>query len=363
MQTPQKFTVALDSCVFFKNDDFWQLSLEAFSRLLELYDADIVQILLVDIVRRETESMIARKSAAVWKAHKVHCALFGEQCRSVEEVEAHLMAEFARFCEKTQTVETKHITAGRVFDLYWNHKPPFRNRKKRNEFPDAFSLVALTEWAERHGEIRVVSDDSDWRDSCEGALKYHKTMESLMAHILETSGDALWLSRLATALKGALVDTGGEIIKAQLSLDSSTKFRRKDLGPMKDSDIAFSQYDNVKIRRVNDLAIFSVPEAGSVAPQTVSATVELSFSCHFSCEIENPEADEDPTAPATRPFSVRLERTREFNVHAHYDAMDSTCRITGLYLCGEYELAFLLRLRGERWVLVEDVPGADTDVE
>lgn len=362
MQAPQNFTVALDSCVFFK-DNFWQLSLEAFSRLLVLYDAGIVQILLVDIVRREAKSVIARKSAAVWEAHKVHCAMFGETCRSVGEVEAHLIAEFERFCEKTQTVETKHLTAGRIFDLYWNQQPPFRARKKRNEFPDAFSLVALTDWAESHGEIRVVSDDTDWRDSCEGALKYHKTVENLLAHILEKSGDALWLSRLATALKGALLDAGGDTIEAQISSDSTTKFRREDTGPLKESDIVSYDYDHVKVVRVNDLSIFSVPEAGSVDPQRVSATVELSFSCLFSCELENPEAEEDPTAPPTREFVTRLVKTREFNVQALYDPMDSTCRITGLYPCGEYGLAFLLRLRGERWVLVEDVPGPDTDVE
>ncbi len=357
MQAPQKFTVALDSCVFFK-DDFWQLSLEAFSRLLVLYDAGIVQILLVDIVRREAKSVIIRKSAAIWEAHKVHCAIFGETCRSAGEVESHLIAEFEKFCEKTQAVETDHLTAGRIFDLYWNQRPPFRNRKKRNEFPDAFSLVALTDWAERHGEIRVVSDDPDWRDSCDGALKYHKTVESLLAHILEKSGDALWLSRLAVALKGALLDAG-EIIAAQISLDSTTTFRREGVGPLKASDIVSYEYDNVRVLRVNDLSIFSVPEAGSVDPQRVSATVELSFTCRFSCEIENPEAEEDPTAPPTREFVTRFEKSREFNVQALYDPMDSTCRITGLYPYGEYGLAFLLRLRGERWVLVEDAPGPD----
>lgn len=351
MQTAPAFTVALDACVFFNKEDYWQLSQETFVRLVDLSTSGIIRIVLVDIVRRETLNVISRLSRKILEAHKIHCAVFGEKCHSAEEINARLVAEFEIFCQGTEEVKTGNLTAGRIFDLYWNQKPPFKNRNKRNEFPDAFALVALTEWAEVNGEIRVVSDDPDWRDSCEGKLKYHKTLESLLAYVLEKSGDALKLSKLQKALKDALLNHGGAIIEAEVNLDDATTIRLEDSGLLSESNVLWGEY-YVKVARVTDCSIFLLPDANDSEPQKMSAVVELDLSCRFRCELENPETEDDPTARATLELLEVFEVSCSFNVHAIYEPNDRTCHITGLFLVGEWSLPFELRHRGGRWNLV-----------
>jgi hypothetical protein len=49
-----------------------------------------------------------------------------------------------------------------VFDCYFKRSAPFGEGKKKSEFPDAFALSALNEWAESEQEnVFVVSQDSD----------------------------------------------------------------------------------------------------------------------------------------------------------------------------------------------------------
>lgn len=63
---------------------------------------------------------------------------------------------------KAVTVSVKEADARVVFDLYFNKLPPFGDGKKKSEFPDAFVLSALSEWAESMQEdIIVVSQDLD----------------------------------------------------------------------------------------------------------------------------------------------------------------------------------------------------------
>ena len=143
-----------------------------------------------------------------------------------------------------------------------------------------------------------------------------------------------------------------------MNLDSTTIIRRDDGQILKESDLVYSDY-TVRIAGIKECSIFSPPQGDSVDPERFSATVELELAYQFSCELENPDADEDPTAPPTQEFVRKFQGSREFNVHAIYDPADSTCRITGLYPYGEYRLAFVLRLRGERWILMDDVPSPD----
>ncbi|MFD6211418.1 PIN domain-containing protein [Peribacillus sp. NPDC060253] len=54
-----------------------------------------------------------------------------------------------------------------IFKMYFKDIPPF-SKKKRDEFPDAFSLVALENWFKRQDEkVRIVSDDGDLKNYCE----------------------------------------------------------------------------------------------------------------------------------------------------------------------------------------------------
>lgn len=63
---------------------------------------------------------------------------------------------------KVTTVPVAEADTKYVFDCYFKKAPPFGDGKKKSEFPDAFVLSTLSEWAESMQEdVFVVSQDSD----------------------------------------------------------------------------------------------------------------------------------------------------------------------------------------------------------
>ena len=63
---------------------------------------------------------------------------------------------------KATTVPVSEADTKFVFDCYFKKAPPFGDGKKKSEFPDAFVLSTLSEWAESMQEdVVVVSQDSD----------------------------------------------------------------------------------------------------------------------------------------------------------------------------------------------------------
>lgn len=63
---------------------------------------------------------------------------------------------------KADTVSVAEADTSFVFDCYFKKSPPFGDGKKKSEFPDAFVLSTLSEWAESMQEyVIVVSQDSD----------------------------------------------------------------------------------------------------------------------------------------------------------------------------------------------------------
>ena len=59
------------------------------------------------------------------------------------------------------------VDAKEVVKAYFEKKPPF-SEKKKEEFPDAFALQSLENWAKRNEKkILVVSKDKDWQLFCE----------------------------------------------------------------------------------------------------------------------------------------------------------------------------------------------------
>lgn len=60
------------------------------------------------------------------------------------------------------------ISAQELADLYFLGRPPFGHKKKKNEFPDAISLVGLHQWADTNKQsVFVVSHDKDMKGFCD----------------------------------------------------------------------------------------------------------------------------------------------------------------------------------------------------
>lgn len=56
----------------------------------------------------------------------------------------------------------------RVLDAYFGGKPPFKTKKKRDDFPDAFIFTALADLVANTGEVHAVVVDKELRTSAAG---------------------------------------------------------------------------------------------------------------------------------------------------------------------------------------------------
>jgi hypothetical protein len=67
----------------------------------------------------------------------------------------------------TQIADASDVDPEAILALYFDAKPPFGEKKKKTEFPDAFSLLSLKTFFYNEEKIYVVSDDSDLKEFCD----------------------------------------------------------------------------------------------------------------------------------------------------------------------------------------------------
>lgn len=93
--------------------------------------------------------------------------LFGKHDEA--EVAKNRFASFANSTGMEIVNSSDFVKVQDVLNCYFERSPPF-SQKKKNEFPDAFSLLALEGWAsQRNGLIIVVSNDGDWKSYCDNS--------------------------------------------------------------------------------------------------------------------------------------------------------------------------------------------------
>lgn len=178
-------------------------------RLLSLKEKainDSIFILTTDVVCREVESKIelyveeARRDVKRL-IEETDNLVKGKRFRSLrhllpniteklEGVDFHKLSEeskknFRAFLKEAsvETISTDAVNAKEILDLYFGKKPPFGEGKKKAEFPDAFSLIALKEWCKKEGKkVYVISNDRDAKKVAE-LTSFFVSTESLEAFL------------------------------------------------------------------------------------------------------------------------------------------------------------------------------------
>lgn len=158
--------------------------------------------------RRQHEK--ARKEARVLYSSslkEVHAALTKIDPK---QVVADLYSAFDQFLKdaNAEIIDTTRQQAGTVFEKYFATAPPFgASADKRYEFPDAFVVEALVEWADRSGEeLFVVSADELFRKACEGCVRLcsKKTLAEVLDRVVSDEQTAAYI-------RAELVKRAGEI--------------------------------------------------------------------------------------------------------------------------------------------------------
>lgn len=173
--------VFLDTQVFIANN--FNYSNESFSRLLHLVQEGKISLVTTTITINEITanivSSISEAKNAINEFKKKARILKNCSTPSYEPIwerfdielkKTDLLGQLTNFINNTNTL-TIPLTGNSIqsiFEKYFSSLPPFKEGKKKYEFPDAFAIAALEQWSSQNNEfVYVISGDEDWKLACE----------------------------------------------------------------------------------------------------------------------------------------------------------------------------------------------------
>ena len=198
------WAVFIDTSIFIGSN--YAFSSGSFASLVSLCQTGKVDVVLTDITVREIRTNIAGSLDAAEKAFvragaklrvlrnlttRRYSGLFEEFNR--QECEVDMNKQFDDFLEYTaaEVLEGTGALAKPIFEDYFAKRPPFGAEKKKSEFPDAFAILALSDWASRKNRtLHIVSADGDFASACapSGPLVYVPTLPEFIELVLADEG-------------------------------------------------------------------------------------------------------------------------------------------------------------------------------
>lgn len=342
--------VFVDSSVFIGKN--YRYEHPSFVALKDAVLAGRAKLLITDITIEEVKAHIAndvsessqalkkvRSSVKVLRniATLGDSAIFNDIDRA--SVVEELYKQFEQFLTDASAVfvPVSEANARFVFDCYFKRVAPFGEGKKKSEFPDAFALSALSEWAESEQEdVFVVSQDSDMNGigfsrlsafrSLEEFLgkvtSYFEALAPLAQRLLKDSlgqiADTLeekfqWLGFVLEDQEGDVHETRvtevGEISAYLISLTPGSNGEPAEARFELTTTIAYEadvSYDNL------ETAAYDSEDKVLIPLETVERTVECS---------EVVQADLKFTFNTTEPHNIEIE---ELDLHTPKDVSVST---------------------------------------
>lgn len=343
-----RFTVTFDTCVLFDKKNRWQCNQASFTALLDLESAGEVRLILPDIIQHEAPNVIDKFLATIFDAQEVYHAVVGGDRHSQAEIRDRLIRSFEEICKRAEILSTANITAGRALDLYWRNNPPFGKGPKRKEFPDAFALLALQEWAAKNGAVHVVSEDRDWQRACGDQLKHFETLEKLLAHILNFADpEAFGVARaLRTTMQKELRDR----LDPMVTVPTVTRIRH--MSTLLDPAAVFVEVILLSVD-VKAVQVFAISPGEADTPRNVSAVVRAALKIRLNCSIPSPEYGTTPWAKDLLEITKIVIREVDIDVSADYDSVSQSCDLGEVFLREELEFDFDLVYK-QKWLLIAD---------
>lgn len=84
---------------------------------------------------------------------------------SFEEVANERFLSFSRNVGLQVVSCDEYANLSEIMKLYFSKLPPFKNGKKKSEFPDAIALNSIENWAKLNKKkVLAISTDNDWKD-------------------------------------------------------------------------------------------------------------------------------------------------------------------------------------------------------
>lgn len=294
------------------------------NRLVELAEADRAHLVLTSVMVREVEANIKKAVHSSVQA----LAKFRADARILrnfsnppydklfsnfddDAAEGALVKQFREFltAAKAEVIVPPALTLETALARYFDMKPPFGKGKKKDEFPDAFTLLALESWCvEKSHKLYVVSTDKDIKTYC------------------EKSQNLLYLARLGEFLD-QLIRDDEELAPL---VDQLVKAHRDELEAsigeaFPNLDFFLDEYDfvgdviDVTIQKVviQDHSVIQVTEDTAI----VEVTAVVAFTAHIELEEFDPRMGptrsyvrQSKELTATVSLSIDVQEPKAFDI-------------------------------------------------
>ena len=201
-------------------------------------------------------------------------------------ISAIVKKRVGEYQEKTQfeVIPITGTDATEVFKTYFERKPPF-SEKKKEEFPDAFALQSLANWAkQKKKKILVVSKDKDWEEFCQlhSELNYEEDLatvldnlnkekdESVRLNISKLLKDSSFLSILDESIKYC-----SDKIEANVEADSYLQYEVDGV------DVECENFDYVKDKKGDiDFNVIDIDD------DNITIIVPVEFSLKVTADFD-----------------------------------------------------------------------------
>ncbi|MCP4698663.1 MAG: DUF4935 domain-containing protein [Gammaproteobacteria bacterium] len=174
-------TIFIDTQAFMQQG--FRFEKKVLSRLSELGKSMSIKILISDVVRQEVSSKLTEKLTRVSKLKKDLLKEIGflgkdiprELVKVLDDIDESVLLKageerWANYLKSSNitVLSPNDVCNEELLRLYFKGYFPFSDGKKKNEFPDAISLLSLKSWAEKQEEkVYVISNDGDFKGFCE----------------------------------------------------------------------------------------------------------------------------------------------------------------------------------------------------
>lgn len=240
-----------------------------------------VRLILTDITVREVKARMEKtvlaqleglkkfkRNARVLRSSTL-CEVKAALHLDEKNVISDLRQQFEEFIKRTnaEIIDTSALPAGPVFEKYFKREPPFGAADKKSEFPDAFVVNGLVEWAKKNAEnLYVISGDKPFRSACQPhkMLREYATLSKLLDQII-------FADSVADFIRGQILDRIEDIKE-----DATQEFE----------DRIYNVYDedgDVEMSIQSPLELEGQPEI--IEADDDSAIVEVHFMGKFDAHL------------------------------------------------------------------------------
>lgn len=305
---------------------------------LEQYKDGLITFVISEIVTREIRALLITKAKtsadALSKAIKEGASngqLSPEQIIVLQGIndkmatpETHANGQLRAFIEATNAhiVAAEKAPMKEILKCYFGKRAPFSSQGKKDEFPDAISLLSLEAWAkEENKKILAISNDGDWKAFAQQSewIDCIEDLASGMSKVVAAKEAAETMARtLLISIVGGRLNESKQVLDDDLQreIEFLTPYAEFD-GPMhgEDEGAALSligyQIEGAESGQT-EITIVRVRSDGFVMRIPISVHALASADIHFSI-YDSIDKDYVPMG------STSVERQIKFEAYALID--------------------------------------------